>query len=653
MSSWWRLTAGATFRDKDDVVWRYDRAYGMQSLLFSSPTGVLNLKANDFVSRYAAGAWRYEPNAAASVFEPLPRLVRRTFSSFPESEQQIALYRLEFIQPFLEGKRPTADEVAKRGEECPNPSTKNTPSVRSTQRWLAAYKASRDVTSLLDRRPSTYQKKYEPIEIIDNAIDAFLERKTPFTREALIEDIQARIEKHNASKPNEKPLKVLSRATLYRRLEDWDIYEADKALLDRDHVENKWRRVLGAPVVRHISQRIEIDHARLDVIIVDAETGETLGRPWLTIALDYFSKMVVGFYLSLDTPSIDSVLQCLRSMVLPKEHLLALVPEIHTEWPAFGLCQALYIDNGLEFHAKTIRAAAADVGINEVVFCPRKKAWFKGSIERFFRTKNSGLIHQQPGTTRSNPTSRVGYDSKAHACLTYASLLQQLIQWIVEVYHLRPHRGIKNQTPLQRWTNQADIFQIRFPGDLEELEIALGCRLPDPKPVHHYGIEFDHQKFNSHALADLRSRLLNRLGPTAKSAKVEIRYYMSHIRYIHVLDPISERWFKVPTVEKDDDLALDRTAHRLSYKIARESEQNRNTRGRANREIRERADRAKVEHAEVLARERRPKQAAPVSKAPHKQPVASTLPDWLTRDDDDADVLVVKPLVERVAQPGD
>ena len=69
-----------------------------------------------------------------------------------------------------------------------------------------------------------------------------------------------------------------------------------------------------------------------------------------------------------------------------------------------------------------MRAAAADLGINEVVFCPRKTAWFKGSVERFFRTQNDGVIHSQPGTTKSNPQKKAGYDSKAHACLTLETL---------------------------------------------------------------------------------------------------------------------------------------------------------------------------------------------------------------------------------------
>lgn len=46
-----------------------------------------------------------------------------------------------------------------------------------------------------------------------------------------------------------------------------------------------------------------IDHTLLDVELVHLKTGEKLGRPWLTIMTDAFSRRFLGRYLTFDPPS--------------------------------------------------------------------------------------------------------------------------------------------------------------------------------------------------------------------------------------------------------------------------------------------------------------------------------------------------------------
>lgn len=322
----WRLQSGVTFRDEADVLWRFDRAYGAASLLFSSPKGeVQTLTSTDLILRYAVGSWRYDASANPACFEPLPRLVRRGLTAYSEDEQKIALYRLTFVRHFLNGQRPTQVAIDELSGKHPHPRKAKSPSLRSVQRWISAYKASRDVTALLDRRPEFYRKKFEPIEILDTTLDEFLDRKEGFNRGDLIDEVMKRVEEHNSKAPVGKRWTVLAKSTWYRRLKDLDQYEADRALLSPDEHRRRYRSAIASPRVNHPLERVEIDHALLDIIIVD-ETGEVVGRPWLTLALDYYTKLVVGFYLSLDPPSIESVLQCLRSLVLPKNNLLANYP---------------------------------------------------------------------------------------------------------------------------------------------------------------------------------------------------------------------------------------------------------------------------------------------------------------------------------------
>jgi putative transposase len=67
---------------------------------------------------------------------------------------------------------------------------------------------------------------------------------------------------------------------------------------------------------------VQIDHTLVDVVVVDELERLPLGRPWLTLAIDVASRMVIGFYVSLERPSTLSVALALIQAVLRKEGLI-------------------------------------------------------------------------------------------------------------------------------------------------------------------------------------------------------------------------------------------------------------------------------------------------------------------------------------------
>ena len=68
----------------------------------------------------------------------------------------------------------------------------------------------------------------------------------------------------------------------------------------------------------HPLERVELDHFLCDVHLVCGKTGAALGRPWLTLAVDHYSGMVVGYHLTFAPPSAASVLAALRHAIVPK-----------------------------------------------------------------------------------------------------------------------------------------------------------------------------------------------------------------------------------------------------------------------------------------------------------------------------------------------
>ena len=79
--------------------------------------------------------------------------------------------------------------------------------------------------------------------------------------------------------------------------------------------------------------------------MVDDQSREPIGRPWISPAVDVLTRMVAGYYLSLDAPSRVSTGLCLLHSVYDKTPWMA-GRQIDAPWPVAGLPETLHIDNG-------------------------------------------------------------------------------------------------------------------------------------------------------------------------------------------------------------------------------------------------------------------------------------------------------------------
>jgi putative transposase len=80
----------------------------------------------------------------------------------------------------------------------------------------------------------------------------------------------------------------------------------------------------------------QCDHTKIDVLVVD-QSGEVLGRPWLTIVVDTYSRCLMGLHLGFDAPSAQVVGLALRHAILPKQYAVAY--ELQQVWDTYGLCR--------------------------------------------------------------------------------------------------------------------------------------------------------------------------------------------------------------------------------------------------------------------------------------------------------------------------
>ncbi|MFY9558519.1 MAG: transposase, partial [Blastocatellia bacterium] len=89
---------------------------------------------------------------------------------------------------------------------------------------------------------------------------------------------------------------------------------------------------------------VQIDHTKFDLMLVEDVHRLCIGRVWITVAIDVFSRMVAGIYVSLDPPNSMSVGLCIAHAILLKEQWLAKLG-LTTAWPCWGVMQRIHADN--------------------------------------------------------------------------------------------------------------------------------------------------------------------------------------------------------------------------------------------------------------------------------------------------------------------
>lgn len=191
----------------------------------------------------------------------------------------------------------------------------------------------------------------------------------------------------------------------------------------------------------------QIDHTPLDIIVVSEDERKPISRPYITLAIDVYSRMIAGFHISLDPPSALSTGICLSDAILPKEDICA-KHALKTEWPVWGVMRNIHLDNAKEFRGTMLTRASEEYGFT-INWRPKGKSRYGAHIERLLGTL-SKKIHALPGTTFEEVKYRSNYNSEAKASMTLSELEKWIHIQIVDVYHNDNHSGI-GTSPLNKY----------------------------------------------------------------------------------------------------------------------------------------------------------------------------------------------------------
>ena len=214
---------------------------------------------------------------------------------------------------------------------------------------------------------------------------------------------------------------------------------------------------------------VQIDHTLADVIIVDSRHRRSIGRPWLSLAIDVATRSVLGFHVGLEAPSALAVALCIEHAVLPKVTPRSDSAELL--WGQFGLPQNIHVDNGPEFHSEALTRGCREYGIR-LLHRPVARPRFGAHIERLIGTL-MGRVHLLPGSTDSSPSKRADYHSENEAKLTLSEFREWLALEIAGAYHHGVHRML-GTTPAAAWAKSIAAGAIpALPADPERFVIGF------------------------------------------------------------------------------------------------------------------------------------------------------------------------------------
>lgn len=454
-------------------------------------------------------------------------------SVIPEKQMKEAEKKLEAIKPVLNSS--SRKEIEARADEVGV-------SYVTLYAWLKKYRSTGLLTSLVRQSGRGGPKKSRLLpavdEIINNVLEEFyltsLKPNTKKTHERIASYC------HNAQLP------IPSIDTIQNRLNN---ISERKIALKREG-KNAIREYLplehgGYPDYVKPMHTIQIDHTPVDIMLVDDIYRTELGRPYITLAIDVYSRMISGYYISFEAPSYMSTAMSIISSVLPKDDVVKKY-NLTSDWPVYGIPQFIHLDNAAEFRGENLKRVCKDYNIN-LIWRPVGRPHFGGHVERLIGTLNQD-IHILEGTTFSNIFQKGEYNSQKESIMTLSDFEEWLAVLIVDKYHNTYHTGIE-MTPLQKYNEGifgTDTQPAKgLPSIIEDqLRFRVNMLPNEERTIQRDGVSIDGIKYYHPIL----ETLIKKVDPKNKKQKQKFSFRLDprDISKIYFYHPEEKEYYEIP-----------------------------------------------------------------------------------------------------------
>jgi putative transposase len=172
-------------------------------------------------------------------------------------------------------------------------------------------------------------------------------------------------------------------------------------------------------------------------LVSSRDRSRLIGRPVIYVIIDVFTRLIVGFSVSLEGPSWLGMMLALYNATVDKvayckEYGIDITQDM---WPSDRLPEAILGDRGeLEGYNSTILVDRLDIDI--ATTAPYRCDW-KGIVEQNFRLINDEVIHWKPGAVYTK-RERGDKDYRLEACLTLPEFRKLIVHCIIK--HNNHHR---------------------------------------------------------------------------------------------------------------------------------------------------------------------------------------------------------------------
>lgn len=172
----------------------------------------------------------------------------------------------------------------------------------------------------------------EKVEIItDKVIKDFYFGKERISIKTVHELICNEIKMVNETKKLSYDLACPSYSAVYSRVKN---AEKSIEINQKNNIANEKVKKVQYP--RRALQRVEVFSGQLELDTVEDETKEFLGKPWITIPVDCYTRNILRLDTGFHPPTYVSVMNALLHAISPK-NVRAKYLKIRSDWIAYGV----------------------------------------------------------------------------------------------------------------------------------------------------------------------------------------------------------------------------------------------------------------------------------------------------------------------------
>jgi putative transposase len=487
--------------------WAFDHAEDNSGLLwFARDDGKMDsISELDLMIGFQRGTHHYDRSYKGGRYKKTETLLLH-LNSFSEKHISLAYARRRYVTAIIAAGTPkraakTWSAIIHALElsapiECH-------PSWHTVKKWVELFEASGgDIRSLIPGFRKRGRKNFFATmsqgqkNFIGKIMGRYNEKFLP-TLNTIYKDLEVEHEEQRRKNPLAASWKTPSKGTVRRWLE-----KADRLTLLERRVgkeEAKRQLKLQQPGYEALDRLdvVEIDHTEADIIVID-ENGCVLGRPTLTIAIDAYTRMIVGHYIGFEPPSVYSVMMCLRDILQPKTYLQTEY-NLKVEWKAFGRPVVVLVDNAAEFKSGSFKAVTGLLNI-DIRIQPVGKPWFKGRVESFMnKISHSRAVRTHGATLNITHRRKAGYDPQKEARIGLQEFRVAFLEWMLLEHAYEFHEEIMD-VPARRWEEAVALRPVRL-CSADELDEVLGHH--ETATLTNKGLRYEYLFYQCPELQDL------------------------------------------------------------------------------------------------------------------------------------------------------